>query len=124
MKNAVPAVARSHGLPILVSGLLQTASTAFFILAVNLTAVANVMVIFAAGPVVATVIAALAIRERTGTRTWIGIAGSIIGILIVFSGSLGEGRIAGDLFALAAIVAFGANLTLWRRSGFSWDTTH
>ena len=114
-KASLPKVARPHGPLILVSGLLQTGSTAFFIMAINLTAVANAMVIFSAAPVVAALIAHFAIGERTSRRTWIGIAGSIVGMSIVMAGSFGEGRIAGDLFALAAICSFGTNLTIWRR---------
>ena len=113
--KSLPKVARPHGRLILVSGLLQAASTACFILAINLTAVANVVVILAAAPVIAALIAHFAIGEKTSRRTWIGIAGSIVGITIVMAGSFGEGRISGDLFALAAITAFGTNLTIWRR---------
>jgi drug/metabolite transporter (DMT)-like permease len=113
--KSLPAVAVGDGWPIVFSGLLQTASSAFFIFAINLTAVANAMVIIAAAPVVAALIAHFAIGEKTSTRTWIGIAGSIVGIVVVMSGSFGQGRIEGDLFALAAICAFGTNLTIWRR---------
>jgi drug/metabolite transporter (DMT)-like permease len=99
----------------LTSGLLQTASTTFFVLAITLTTVANTVVIIAAAPVVAALLARLTIGERSGLRTWVAILAAIGGILIVVSGSLGSGRIEGDLMAVAAIICFSANLILWRR---------
>ena len=113
--RSLPATARRQGVPIFASGLLQTASTAFFIIAIDLTTIANAVVIFAAAPVIAALLARFAIGERTKARTWTGIAGSIAGILVVVWGSFGAGSVQGDLFAVAAIVSFGANLTLWRR---------
>ena len=109
------AVARSDGLPSLASGLLQTCSTTFFIIALTTTTVANTLVIISAAPVTAAIVARFVIGERASMRVWIGMAGCIGGILIVVSGSLGAGRVTGDLFAVAAITAFAFNLTLWRR---------
>ncbi len=113
-RSVVDAV-REERLPLVVSGLLQAASTTFFIIALELTTVSNTVVIIAAAPVVAALIARVAIGERTTLRVWSAIGVSIAGILIVVSGSLGAGRIEGDLFAVAAIVSFAANLTLWRK---------
>lgn len=113
--RSLPAVARAQGLPMLASGLLQAASTTFFVLAITLTTVANTVVIVAAAPVVAALIAHVVIGERSGLRTWIAIFTAIGGILIVVSGSLGSGRLEGDLMAVAAILAFSINLILWRR---------
>lgn len=112
--KSLPAVVRDDGFPVIASGLLQAGSTTTFILAINLTTVSNAVVIVAASPVVAALIARFFIGERTGVRTWLAIAASIGGILVVVSGSLGAGRIEGDLFAVAAILLFAANLTLWR----------
>lgn len=109
------AATRRGGRPMLVSGLLQAASLTFFILAIDSTTIADTVVIIAAAPVVAALIAHLAIGERASRRTWLAIGLSFAGVVLVVSGSLGTGRIVGDLFAIVAIVAFGSNLTLWRR---------
>ncbi len=109
------AVARSDGLPVLASGLLQAGSTTFFILALANTTVSNTVVIVAASPVLAALMARVLIGERTSPRTWLAIGASIGGILLVVSGSLGLGRLQGDLLAVGAIFAFSLNLTLWRR---------
>lgn len=113
--KSLPRVAIEGGLPLVGSSLFQAGSITFFVLAVSLTTVANTVAIIAAAPVMAALISLVAIGERTRRRTWIGILASIGGILIVVSGSLGEGRISGDLFAVAAIIAFASNVTLLRR---------
>ncbi len=113
--RSLPRVALEGGLPMAASGLLQAGSITFFVLAIGLTTVANTVAIIAAAPVMAALISLFAIGERTPLRTWIGIGASIGGILLVVSGSLGEGRVGGDLFAVAAIIAFASNVTLLRR---------
>lgn len=113
--DSLAKVARAGGLPLLASGLLQAGSITFFVLALGLTTVANTVAIIAAAPVMAAFISLVAIGEHTSTRTWVGIIASAAGILIIVSGSLGEGRLAGDLFAVGAITAFASNVTLLRR---------
>ena len=108
-------VGLGSGWPVLISGFLQTASTGFFILAITWTTVTNAVVIVAATPMTAALIAHFAIRERTSLRTWLAIAAAIGGVLVVVSGSLGVGEIKGDLYAVASIISFSTNLTLWRK---------
>lgn len=103
------------GAPLLASGVCQLISTLLFILAIKNTSVANVVVIVAAAPVLGALASRLALGERTSRRVWTAIASSLVGILVVVSGSLGGGAIGGDLLALGAISAFAANLTIWRR---------
>ncbi len=113
--KSLASVALAGSWPLLASGVLQASSITFFVLALSLTTVANTVAIIAAAPVMAALISLVAIREKTRLRTWVGILASLAGILIIVSGSLGEGRLAGDLSAVAAITAFASNLTLLRR---------
>lgn len=113
--HSLPRVARTDGWPVLISGVLQTVSTSFFILAIDATAVSNVVAIVAATPMLAALVAHFAIKEKTGGRTWLSIAAAIVGVLIIVSGSLDAGSIKGDLYAVVAIMAFSINLTIWRR---------
>ena len=113
--RSIVAVARADGPVVLVSGALQATSTSFFILALDATAVANVVAIVAAVPMLAALVAHFAIKERTAFRTWVAIFAAAGGILIIVSGSLGAGTATGDLFALVAITGFAFNLTIWRR---------
>jgi drug/metabolite transporter (DMT)-like permease len=107
--------ARGHAPWIYVSAAIQTATTIFFVLALHHTTVANTMVIFAATPALAALIAMFAIREQTSGRTWLGIFGAVVGMVIVVWGSFGGGRVLGDVFALIAVTGYAANLTIWRR---------
>jgi len=113
--RSFPAVARSEGRIVLISGGLQGATTGLFVLAIDATAVSNVVAIVAATPMFAAVVAHYAIKEKTSTRTWLAIVVALAGVLVIVSGSLGGGNITGDLYAVAAITGFSFNLTLWRR---------
>lgn len=99
----------------LVSAALQATSTICFILAVKATAISSVVVIIAAGPAVTAVVAWTLLRERPSARLWISIAATAIGVVIVVSGALETGALAGNVLALCAVTAFAFNLTLWRR---------
>lgn len=106
---------RRDGTPLLISSLLNTCSVTMFIVAVGLTTVANVVAIIAAAPVAAAVVARLLIGEKPTSRTWMAIAGSVVGILVIVSGSVGAGTVGGDLVAVIAVLAFAGNVSLWRR---------
>ena len=94
---------------------LASVSQTAFIIAITKTDVANVVVIVAASPILAAVFAWIVLREMTERRVWIAIGITIVGILSVVSGSLGGANLTGDLLAVLAIVAFGANIVWWRR---------
>lgn len=93
---------------------LAAVSQVAFVLAITKTDVANVVVIVAASPILAAVFAWLILREVTERRVLLAIGITFLGILIVVSGSLGGANLDGDLLALLAIVAFGANIVWWR----------
>ncbi len=113
--RSVFAVARSEGRMVWVSGALQAVSTNFFILAIDQTAVSNVVAIVAAVPMVAALVAHFTIGEKTAPRVWLAIATAIGGILIIVSGSVGAGTGLGDLYAVIAITGFATNLVIWRK---------
>lgn len=106
---------REDGTPLLVSSLLNMCSVTMFIVAIGLTTVSNVVAIVAAAPVAAAVVARLLIGERPSRRTWFGIVGSVVGILVIVGGSVGSGTVGGDLIAIVAVLAFACNVSLWRR---------
>jgi len=86
-----------------------------FILALDLTAVANVLVCLAVMPLIAALVGRAILAEILPRRTWLAIALAFCGVLIVASGSLGAGRFLGDLAALAAAACFGLFFVLVRR---------
>lgn len=106
---------RRSGWPALGSSFLMAASGIAFVIAITLTEIANVVVIVATTPVAAAIASSLLLGERTSRSTWIAIAGAVLGVAIVVSGSFGSGNVLGDLLALVAVSAFAVNLTLFRR---------
>lgn len=113
--DSIVAVLRRDRSPLVASSLLNTVSVTMFIVAVGLTTVANTVAIIAAAPVASAVVARLIIGERPSTRTWWAIAGSVVGIMVIVSGSIGAGSVSGDAAAVVAVLAFAGNVTLWRR---------
>ncbi len=113
--NSIVTAIRRDRAPLVASSLLNTCSVTMFIVAVGLTTVANTVAIIAAAPIAAAVVARLIIGERPSTRTWWAIAGAVVGILVIVTGSIGAGSVAGDGAAVIAVLAFAGNVTLWRR---------
>jgi drug/metabolite transporter (DMT)-like permease len=101
--------------PLVASALLQTVSGIGFIVGVKETAVANVVAITASAPAFAAVIAWLALGERTTRRVVLSVGAAMIGIVLVVGGSLRSGGAAGEAATLAAVLAFGVNVSIWRR---------
>jgi drug/metabolite transporter (DMT)-like permease len=108
-------LARRDGWVLLVAAGLQATMTTFFVLAVKNTSVSNVVVIIAASPLFAAGFGWLWLREKTSRRVWISIAVSVMGILIVMSGSIGGGSFGGDVLAVGAIATFALGIVLLRR---------
>ena len=76
------------------------ANVSFFISAINATTVANTLVVASAAPLFAAVIGWIILRDRPSKETSIAVVAVVVGLAIIFSGSLGMGRAAGDLMAV------------------------
>jgi drug/metabolite transporter (DMT)-like permease len=109
-----PGLLRRHGYAALSSGLLLAGSGGLFVVAVLHTKVANAVVLLTAAPFCAALLSLVFLRERLALRTWVAIGLVMLGVITIFSGSMG-GATAGDLAALGAAFCFGANMTLLRR---------
>ncbi|MDN3516166.1 DMT family transporter [Aquisalimonas lutea] len=92
------------------------ATLLLFVLAVLNTRVANVVVILSAAPMFAALLSGIFLREWVPPRTWVAILLCLVGIVLVFGGSVDFGGWVGDLFALGAALAAGTNFTLLRRT--------
>lgn len=108
---------RRNPRPLLAVGLLSGVSQITFVTAVTRTNVANVVVIVAASPLVAAVIGRIFLGERVSRRVWVAILVTIVGVVIVVSGSVGEPNLTGDMLAMVAVLAFSINMNIWRRYG-------
>jgi drug/metabolite transporter (DMT)-like permease len=89
--------------------------TAAFISAFKLTTMANVMLIYAAAPLIAALLAYLWIRERMTSRVMIGCAAAFVGVAIIVQGSVGALHLRGDLLALWMTIAMATLMAIYRR---------
>ncbi len=100
----------------LVTSVLYGANSILFVVSVTHTHVANTVVILASAPLFAAAISWLLFREKTPRRTLISILCAIIGVLVVFSSSIGQPGQLGDLLALILALGMAAMLTLLNRA--------
>ncbi len=87
-----------------------------FVMAVEHTKVANVLIILAAAPLFAGLMSVLFLRERVAGPTWIAIAAGIVGVATVVGGGFRAGTSVGDLFALVTAMSLAGTFTVLRRS--------
>ena len=92
---------RALGLAGLAVAVLQAISAILFVVALEQTSAANVLIFFATAPLIAAVMAWVFLREAVPPVTLAAILLCLIGVAIVLSGNLGGGRLAGDLLGLA-----------------------
>ena len=109
------AFAGTRTIPLLATSLLMALSSISLVLAFTLTPAANAVVILSSSPLFSALFSRLWLREMAPRRTLVAIAVAIVGVIIVVSGSLGEGNATGDALALLSAVIIGAHLTLLRR---------
>ena len=88
--------------------------TAAFIPAFKLTSVANVAVIYSMAPLIAGVLAWLAIGERVTKHTILSTAASICGVAGILAGSVGSMNLIGDGLALIMTLAMAIIMVIYR----------
>ncbi len=104
------------GIPAFFAALFMAAGTAAFIPAFKLTSIANVALIWAAAPLIAALMAWLALREKPKSRIIIASALAMIGVGILVKGSIGNAdSIKGDMLALIMTVLMSAAMVMYRK---------
>ena len=98
----------------LVAGCLAVDSL-LFILAYDLTKVANAVLLFSTCPFFAALFAWWILRERVPARTWITMIVCTLGIAVMVSGSVGTGALLGDGLALCVAVLFAVTVVVIRK---------
>jgi drug/metabolite transporter (DMT)-like permease len=106
---------RAHGGAALLVTLIYGVNSGLFVFSVSHTSVANTVVILSSSAFFAAFFSWLLLRERVALRTWIAIAVSVAGVLVVFAGSLGQPGSLGDALAIVLALSMGLTLTLLRR---------
>lgn len=95
--------------------IIGASGTAAFIPAFKLTTMANVMLIYAAAPLLAALLAWFWIKERMSYRVMMGCVGAFAGVAIIMQGSIGEMNLRGDLLALWMTIAMAILMVIYRR---------
>ena len=106
---------RRYPLALVAIAVLATVSQVCYITAVTRTAVANVVVIVGASPVIVALVGRVFFAERASRRVWVAIFVTFLGMVVIVAGSLGEPNLDGDLLAVVAVVAFSVSVNVWRR---------
>jgi drug/metabolite transporter (DMT)-like permease len=100
--------------PQLFAGALFAAASIAFVSALDRTDAASVLVIIAAGPLIASVLGRVFLQQRAATRTWLTGIAVVAGLAVILGGSIGQGDLDGDLLALAGATCFAGYLTVSR----------
>lgn len=95
-------------------GVIGAAGVTAFIPAFKLTSIANVALIYAAAPMLAASLAWLVIRERITRRTLVGAILALLGVAIIFSGSVGAFSLTGDALALVMTLVMAVIFVIYR----------
>ena len=98
----------------LISALMIIVGSLLFIGSLKQTAAANTLVILAAAPIFSSLLSWWLLREKIPLRTKLSIFTCFGGILLIFSGSLQNGLLLGDLMALGATAMWGSNIVIIR----------
>jgi drug/metabolite transporter (DMT)-like permease len=106
---------RSIGIAGIAVALCVATASGSFIAALNHTTVARVLFILAVAPVLAAVLARLALHEPITRRTIVAMALALAGVALMLGGP-GEGSLAGDGLSFTAALAFALMIviTRWR----------
>jgi drug/metabolite transporter (DMT)-like permease len=102
------------GRPGLIFATLFSLNSFSFVLAVEMTTVANTLVLISAAPFFAAVIARVFLGETVRRQTWLAILAAFAGILVIVSGSFGGGALVGDLAALVTALGLAIQFNILR----------
>ncbi len=111
----VVAVFRGLGRAGMISTALMTGSNLTFVGAVVNTSVADTLVILATMPLFGALLGWLIIGERVRPRTRYSIFFAFTGIVVIFSGSIGQGNWRGDALAMVTAFLMALNLVMLRK---------
>lgn len=108
---------RSGGSALWISGLCWCGMFTFFMMAITLTSVANVLVTMALGPLLTALSARLFISHKIPQRTWFAIVLAGGGIAYMYGSQMGEGAsLTSTLVALCIPISGAANWTVTQHS--------
>lgn len=100
--------------PAILVGVSLACASGMFVLALNHTTVAHVLVIQAMTPIFAALLGARVLHERVRARTWGTMLLAVVGVAVMV-GTGGQGSLTGDAIACGPPIAFAVALVVTRR---------
>jgi drug/metabolite transporter (DMT)-like permease len=98
----------------ILNGVMFAVTNIAFINSIQLTSVANTILILSSAPVFAAILSLIILKENQKPLTWLIIAISFVAIFIIGFGTYGSGGFIGDMIALACAVSTGFSAVLAR----------
>jgi len=114
-RRAGPARHAGMGGPGVAMALCFATASTCFIQALARTSVANTLIIQSTSPLIAGLAGWVSLGERVRGRSWLAMAGALLGTAVMASGSWAAGSLAGDMFATATAAAFATATVIVRR---------
>jgi len=115
--TALPNVIRAAGGLGLAIALCHGMGQLLFVFSINNTTAANTLVIIAAAPLAAALLARLLLGERTAGRTLIAGIIALAAVALTVRGGLGAGSARGDIAALGVMLVIATMFVLLRKAG-------
>ena len=109
------ALFRRMGLPGLIVALCFATASIALIVALNLTSVADALIIMSSAPLAAALLGWAVLGERPGPYAFLAIFACMAGVAIMVSGARGHGTLAGDLVAMLIALGYGTAIVTMRR---------
>ncbi|MFT5224948.1 MAG: drug/metabolite transporter (DMT)-like permease [Polaribacter sp.] len=98
----------------ILNGFMFAVTNITFVNSIQLTSVANTILILSSAPVFAAILSLIILKENQKPLTWLIIALSFIAIFIIGFGTYGSGGFLGDIFALGCAISTGFSAVLAR----------
>jgi drug/metabolite transporter (DMT)-like permease len=93
------ALFRAMGIPGVIVGGCFAAASVSLVVALNLTSVANTLIVLSTSPMIAAILGRALLGETVRVRAWITMGVALLGVVIMVSDSFARGSIYGDLIA-------------------------
>ncbi|SNY94135.1 EamA-like transporter family protein [Cohaesibacter sp. ES.047] len=109
------AAVKASGPILILSGAIMGVSGTAFVLAVQNTTVANVLLIMSLSPFFSALFSWILLQERITTQTALATLLSIGGMYIIVQGSLASDGVTGDILAVICTMAVSLNFVVYRK---------
>ena len=100
--------------PVVLVAVSLACASGTFVLALNHTTVAHVLIIQAMTPIFAALLGARVLHERVGAQTWATMLLAVVGVAVMV-GASGQGSLTGDAMAFGPPIAFSVAIVVTRK---------